>query len=207
MIIVNSVTTSSQFSSCLDLRFKIYSQLGYIGSNSGCDLDAFDWSSIHFAATDENEVLAGTVRLILSNVRVSDVPELESSELWCSEVRKRFGVNVSRSTSIPVLETLRENHVFQENFPAEKPSELSRIIVAKEFRGTGIGRMLSEAVIGKAKELGRDVLFLQCLPSHVTLFTRLGFQPVFQSLNYRLLTVPDRVVAMRMNLDRRVFRC
>ena len=87
-----------------------------------------------------------------------------------------------------------------QNQPYTRKDRGSRIIVAPEFRGLGVSHLLSDAVVQKASDLRRDVLFLQCLPGHVRLFEKLGFEVLVQSLDYRLLTVPDRVVAMRMCL-------
>jgi len=201
MITVQTVVSLSQFRSCLDMRYKIYSQLGYIESAHGWDLDAFDWTSIHFAATNENQALVGTVRLILADTESSKASELESSERWCSNLLKICKMDIVRSNTLPILETLKENHIFSQKMPAERPAELSRIMVAPGFREKGICRMLSNAAVTKAMELGRDVLFLQCLPCHVKLFSKMGYQPIFQSLDYRFLTVPDRIVAMRMDLS------
>lgn len=202
MIIVKPVTDWSQFASCLQLRLETYSHLGYVSSDSRCDIDPFDWSSIHFIAVAEDEATAGTVRLIIQAADgPGDVTELQASEQWCSRLRNQTGTFVTRSASIPILATMKDNQIADAILHAERPAELSRIIVAPEFRGASVCRQLSDAVVAKARELHRDVLFLQCLPIHVGLFQKLGFEPLLQSLDYRLLNVPDRVVAMRMLLE------
>ena len=202
MIVVKPVTDWLQFESCLQLRFETYSRLGYVDSSNQSDLDPFDWSSIHFIALDEHQTIAGTVRLIIAERDVDSViPELESSQTWYSRFEELNGNCIRKSTSIPILETMKGNHITESILRAERPAELSRIIVAPDFRSKGVSRLLSDAVVDQAKRLRRDVLFLQCLPGHVGLFQKLGFDELLPSLDYRLLTVPDRVVAMRMILE------
>ena len=202
MIIVKPVTDWSQFTSCLQLRLETYAHLGYLSSESRCDIDPFDWSSVHFIAVDEDEATAGTVRLIIEAAGGPEgIAELQASEQWCSRLQKQTGTFATRSASIPILATMKDNQIADAILHAERPAELSRIIVAPKFRGVSVCRELSNAVVEKARELHRDVLFLQCLPKHVGLFQKLGFEPLLQALDYRLLNVPDRVVAMRMLLD------
>lgn len=200
MITVQTVTSAAQFRCCLEMRYQIYSHMGYIDSEHEWDLDAFDWTSIHFAATDENGELVGTVRLILADSDSSRLSELKNSERWCSDLLKVCNINITRSHSLPILETLKDNHVYPSQEPPLRPAELSRIMVAPACRGKGIGRLLSAAVVTKAIEIGCDVLFLQCLPIHEQMFEKMGYQPIYQSLDYRFLTVPDRIVALRMDL-------
>ncbi len=198
MISVFPVTEKQQFIACLDLRFKTYSELGFVNPNLGSDLDRFDWSSFHFMALDENGTLAGTVRLILPvEDRLPNSPEFAAGAHWCSQIQQEHELHISKSRSIPILETLRDNDLPRSALQAAKPAELSRIIVAPGFRGRGGARALGRAVVAKAEAIGRDVLFLQCLPTHVDLFQKLEFEFVCQSLHYSHLTVPDRVVAMK----------
>lgn len=57
-------------------------------------------------------------------------------------------------------------------------AELKRMYVAPVARGLGLGRMLAEAVIDRAAELGHHTVRLDTLPSMdraITLFRNLGF--------------------------------
>jgi putative acetyltransferase len=62
---------------------------------------------------------------------------------------------------------------------AEKKYELAKMGVRTPFRGTGVGRLLVEAAIDKARELGADTLVLATstkLEAANRLYHSLGFQ-------------------------------
>ena len=57
--------------------------------------------------------------------------------------------------------------------------ELAKMAVSPAFQGRGIGALLGEAVIGFARSVGADSLFLLTssrLPGAIRLYERLGFQ-------------------------------
>lgn len=201
-ITVQPVASWSQFTSCLNLRLTVYRDLGYLNADSNCDLDPFDWSSLHYIATDGNSEIAGTVRMILSQSDQAFVKAaLLKSEQWCSRLLETHACAIEKSNSLPVIATLDDNRISVIVGPSRKLAELSRIIVAVKYRGSGVCRRLCEALIADAKRLRVETLFLQCLPCHVALFQKFGFEPVLRASEYRFLHVPDAVIVMRMSID------
>jgi GNAT superfamily N-acetyltransferase len=194
------VTEFRQFRACLELRFATYQELGYVSPTAGGDLDPFDWSSIHFAVLDANKSLAGTIRLVIPSPALRDDPCFRSTADWCSRERAESGAEIEPSASIPVLETLEVNALPSSVLGSLSPGELSRIIVAPGYRGRGLSQALVTAVRDRARQIGCDALFLQCLPSHVALFRKYGFEVALESLRYPHLTVPDRAWVMECRL-------
>jgi GNAT superfamily N-acetyltransferase len=59
--------------------------------------------------------------------------------------------------------------------------ELAKMAVADQARGLGVGRLLGEAVITKARELGAARIYLESntvLEPAINLYTKLGFQRI-----------------------------
>ena len=80
-------------------------------------------------------------------------------------------------------------------------AELKRLYVRPAFRGRGIGRALTERIIGEARLAGYQTLQLDTqpfLPEAIRLYERLGFE-VMPGYNDSPL---DTTIYMKMELDR-----
>lgn len=63
----------------------------------------------------------------------------------------------------------------------EYPYELAKMAVSPQARGQGVGYLLGEAIVQKAKELGADKLYLESntqLEPAINLYKKLGFMKV-----------------------------
>ena len=59
--------------------------------------------------------------------------------------------------------------------------EMKRLYVRAEFRGMGVGRLLAERLIGEARRIGYDRIYLDTLPSMAKaqlLYEQLGFKEI-----------------------------
>ena len=59
--------------------------------------------------------------------------------------------------------------------------ELAKMAVSPKFQGKGIGRLIGEAVINKARELGAKVIYLESntkLTPAINLYYKLGFKKI-----------------------------
>ena len=56
--------------------------------------------------------------------------------------------------------------------------ELSRVIVRKKWRGHGFSKLLVRHVLADMDSMNVDGLVLECLPIHVGIYEKMGFQEV-----------------------------
>jgi len=60
----------------------------------------------------------------------------------------------------------------------QRCGEISRVIVEREFRGSGISRALMVEALHRSAERGVHRLFLECLKVHEGLYGEYGFRPI-----------------------------
>jgi ribosomal protein S18 acetylase RimI-like enzyme len=65
---------------------------------------------------------------------------------------------------------------FLEQYRHHKTAEISRVVVAPRYRGMGISRLLMRAAIAAAIEMQLDNLLLECIPQHVGMYAKYGFE-------------------------------
>ena len=166
----------------LELRGQIYQSLGYIehtSKKSMIEMDSYDLTSIHFQALDRanHNRLAGTMRLIIPGFSQTSMYGnrnlLSNYEKWCIDIAKtnedrQWWKTIERGSSnaLPVLgaftyfsipdQTLKiDTSIMPRNI-----CELSRVIVAPEYRGMGISKLLVNHAISVAKQLRRKYLWI-----------------------------------------------
>lgn len=198
-LIVRPILTKREFLSCLKLRFEEYTKLNYIHCQNDFELDSFDRTSFHFGVFDEQGEIAATVRLIIP---YDDPTWVEDTELsrWCAELGGIPVFPPVTHSRLPVSETIKCNSLDPSEILGESTSELSRIIVSRDFRGIGLARQLVEAVVARAVEAKRKRVILECLSSHIALFSRFNFSLVRNGLDFPLLSVAAPVAIMKLEL-------
>ena len=83
----------------------------------------------------------------------------------------------------------------------ETDGELNRMYVKSFARGRGLGRMLGEALVAEARELGYQMLWLDALYRHTEAL------PLYESLGFEYYTDPnafggddERIIHMKLKL-------
>ena len=201
MLHVRPINTLERFQASLELRFQVYQSLGYLKHRRDSDIDEFDWSSLHFEAVDDSDSIVGVVRLVLPN-RLDNNNHVPNPVIdWCEQLNQEQSLGIEPSRSLPIWDTMKENGISRACLNSNYPCEMSRIIVGQKSRGLGVAKLLAEAIVAQARLCGRDAVLLECLPTHIRLFQKLGYEKLFESLRYKHLSVPARVVAMRHQID------
>jgi hypothetical protein len=80
---------------------------------------------------------------------------------------------------------------------------MSRVVVGEDFRGLGISRLLVRACVSAAIDLQHRFVVLECIPQHVPLYEKVGFEKI-KDVNYqRAWGVNQLAVVMRLDLTNR----
>ena len=221
---VQVVNSRSQLEDCLRLRHDVYGLMGYLDDSvwkapSRLEMDPFDLASIHLAATDKiTGDVVGTLRLVFQNVRqgspdsiIGRAPEvLARHQEWCRQIARSVTEDVFRRSlgralvmPLPVL----ENSDFGERWPefldgnrTKFGGEVSRVLVAPRYQGLGVSRLLMRAAIAVAFDLGKSFLLLECIPAHVKMYEKYGFEPL-KGHHCRAQGLDQIAVGMRLDLD------
>jgi ribosomal protein S18 acetylase RimI-like enzyme len=212
----------------LELRGSVYNSLGYIehfDGNPMLEMDAYDLTSLHFVAMDQanGNRIAGSMRLIIPGIdevtrgfNPEVLEKLSNYQRWCQDIAAtsrdpQWWKILQRGTlnALPVMSAFEYFKVPGQFLDIDKTNmpnnicELSRVIVAPEYRGMGISRLLVNHAISVAKELRRKYLWIECAPHHIKMYEKYGFV-VKDYQGNRFYERPQRldtwVVAMYLNL-------
>ena len=113
---------------------------------------------------------------------------IDQYEDWAREIAKD---NVDRQwwktimkgapTALPVLNAFKYFQVPDEEMEIDgmvmprNVCELSRVVVAPEYRGMGVSRLLVNHAISVAKKMRRQYLWIECAPHHIKMYQKYGF--------------------------------
>jgi predicted GNAT family N-acyltransferase len=160
------------------LRYEVYADLGYLSqpNPSRLEIDAYDAWSIPFGAFDAtSRAMIGTLRLITKQPQpdfarlVRQVSALFADDAlamraWAPRPRLLPSI-VSDNIDQSLAAFNTENFIV---------SELSRSVVDRNFRGSGVARSLMELGLARAAFSGPALLIGSCLPEHLPMYAKYG---------------------------------
>ena len=79
--------------------------------------------------------------------------------------------------------------------------ELSRVVVTEEFRGLGVSRLLVRAAIAAAVDFNLKYMLLDCIPQHVVLYEKLGFETIREPTPKFAWSIDREAVVMRLPIE------
>jgi hypothetical protein len=163
------------------LRYQVYEATGYLGQRSypsRLEIDEYDlWSKPIGAFDVETGDCVGTLRLIHSRLPGARAPLIRSLVDAADDPALRANVMRPRLRPLP---SITSDHV-QERLVAHNVDrlevmELGRAIVHLTCRGAGVLRGLIELGLAGAMAAGDAMVIADCLPEHVAMHARHGFQ-------------------------------
>jgi hypothetical protein len=161
------------------LRYEVYAELGYLrhSNTSKLEIDEYDAWSIPFGAFDAaSRRMTGTLRLITKQ------PQPDSSRLLQRVLELFADDSLTMRARAPrphILPSIVSDKIDQalaafnsENFTV---SELSRFIVGRDFRRSGVSRGLVELGLAQAAFDGPALLIASYLPEHLPINAKYGY--------------------------------
>jgi predicted GNAT family N-acyltransferase len=167
------------------LRYEVYADLGYLRhpNPSKLEIDEYDSWAIPFGAFEAtSRTMVGTLRLVTKQ------PQPELSRLIQRVLQLFADDSLARQARAPrphVLPSIISDKIARalaafngENFTV---SECSRAVVGRNFRGSGVARGLMEFGLAQAAFGGPALLLGSCLPEHLPMNAKYGFQKLPQT--------------------------
>ncbi len=220
---IHVVENEHQMQDYLSLRHRVYNWLGYLdddlgNAKSAVDIDPFDKTSIHFAATDvRSGDVIGTMRLVMSSVpRMLHESTIgnpynvwKTQKQWCENIARRSIDSVIRERlrsnlclPLPILQNSNFGDRWPEFLSENKVAaggEISRLVVSPRYQGLGISSLLLRAGIATACDLKKDFVLLECIPAHALMYSKAGFTAL-TGHHCRAQGLDQVAVGMRLDL-------
>jgi predicted GNAT family N-acyltransferase len=171
------------------LRHQIYSIMGYLDERkerapSQMDIDASDATALHYGAFHRNkgyDTLVGTFRIVLTDQSSSAFSDwtrglLDSDPQLRSLVHDESSIFTLR---LPIFHSQQLDEQLQRSIQGNLLcAELSRVIVAHDFRGLGLSRLLVEQAKQEALQQRVHTFYLECLRIHEPMYGKHGFKTI-----------------------------
>lgn len=182
----------------LALRHRVYSMAGYLDSETeknplGLEMDYYDGSAIQLMAKDEaTGNIAGVMRLIFANKPWGAVDSIfgpfceifEQQRNWYREIINEVVPGPMRDrllkpggAPLPLLNNLRVTNMTEWQTIVDGV-EISRIIVAPEYRGLAVARLLTRLSLAALYDMGKKLVVGECQPTHMPMYRKLGFKTI-----------------------------
>jgi predicted GNAT family N-acyltransferase len=166
------------------LRYEVYADLGYLSpNNSGLEIDPYDAWAIPVGAFDTGTgKLMGTIRLITSGRQGRYARLVDEVLVLLADDLLKMRARAPRPHAFPSIASDKIDRALAVFNTDRLPvAELSRCVVDRKFRGSGVARGLMERGLAIAASGGPAVLVGSFLPEHLPMYARYGYQQLPQT--------------------------
>ena len=202
-------TNETEFRDYFRLRHHVYTIMGYLereveDSRSKLEVNEADVHAVHMAAFYRNgaqERIVGTARVVM-NSEADKTLQKTFEAIVCGDSVAQQRLDTPYWLGLPIFQTHRPmNSIMSEIFMQNQMcGELSRVIVAEEFRGGGISRRLVADALRRSISRGAQRLFLECLQVHERLYEKHGFERI-PGVVGTVVDVGRTMIAMEMRAE------
>ena len=198
------------------LRHRIYRIMGYLRQEIECapsqmEMDWCDSIALHCGAYDRRkggrEILAGTARIVVASSvspqRHADLLAMYKhwvTSLAASDPVLDAAIDQTLVWELPIFHSQNLGRILKQAVEKEETyGELSRVVVAEDYRGGGLSRKLVEFAMKEAARAGVHRLFLECLELHHDLYAQFGFRRM-EGAKASVIGVNKTMIAMECYL-------
>jgi len=201
------LNTPDELAAYFDLRYRVWSELNYLSEEKKCpecpwELDYTDRTSLPlglFSSIDGS--LLGGARLVRGFGE--DEPRIiHTVKTMLNDRPVRLQKNFENPTSIThPFDILGEMDRFKEYYRElvrnrTPKAELSRVVVAPEYRKIGLGEIIVDTMCALARSNAIRVVFLACKSEHADFYKRSQFKVVDGVEGNKFLTYQVSCIAM-----------
>ncbi len=205
-VVVRPITRKEELVDYFKLRHRIYRVMGYLEprvdlASSKMEIDEGDTHALHFGAFVREGVrdrLVGTARVVCLEL------EEDENARWTRSLAKAdtalgWSTGLHLQLRLPIFQSMigLDDRLIQVLTEEQNCGELSRVIVAEDYRGLGLSELLVWFALLQADRKKVNRLLLECLPVHERLYRKFGFQ-VLPGVQGQVTGVGKTMIAMEL---------
>ena len=209
---IRELKSSDDFIQYFRLRYKVWNAMGYLSRQCDCENSEFelnysDRTAYPIGAFNQKGELMGCARLVFPIGHDSHhLPLISQIVAAKNDAKLTANFQYPRMMLHPfdLLESLVGFRTYFAGLVRKHITyaEVSRVIVAPEFRKNGLGEVLVDSLVTLAQRYGVDLLFLACNDNLHSFYERCGFSvlPGLSCEHFAGVNAP--AVAMAMNIEK-----
>jgi len=210
IISVRKLQSESDFKQYFTLRYRIWSEIGYLSDNKKCtksqfELDYTDRTALPIGIFNENQKMIACARLVFPSGRESHHVPLIKRMIEASgdpQLLSNFAYPKILRHPFDLLECFYGFNDFFAKLVRSRirNAEISRVIVDPNYRHSGLGEVLVDSLISMAKQEQVQLLFLACKTEHASFYKQCGFNIIegiesdsFANINQQSIAMSNKL--------------
>jgi predicted GNAT family N-acyltransferase len=210
VVSVRNIQTDQELAEYFALRYRVWAEQGYLARGEASldtpwEIDYTDRTSVALGVYTSGELVA-CARLVYGlgeedRSVVATIEQLLVAKGGTSLLR-RLTIPPGMPPQFDILGAFRGFPAYYRQLVTDRvaKAEVSRVIVAPEYRKHGLGEVLVDSLAALADRRQLDLLFLACRQSHRSFYERCAFQVIPNMVCDRFINQDEPSIAMERRL-------